>query len=80
MLIDTRDQPPEPERNGDEGRWLGSLLAWLFPWPAIIGWLWLAGLLFDGLAGAIFALTAIILTSWRLTKLFPSDGLSSHSQ
>jgi hypothetical protein len=84
LLIDTRGVPPEPEPEHDGpqgGRWFGALLAWLFPWPAIVGWLLVGGIVLDQLAGALFAVAAALIAFWRLAKAYPHDGgLSSHSQ
>jgi hypothetical protein len=85
LLIDTRGVPPEPEPEHDGGpggaHWVAALLAWLFPWPAIVAWLLAGGILLDQLPGAAFAVAAVLVTFWRLAKAYPHDGgLSSHPQ
>jgi hypothetical protein len=81
LLIDTRDLPPEPgHEGGDAARFVAAALRWLFPWPAIIIWFAIGGLLFEGLLGAAFAFTSMWLMFWRLTKVYPDSGLNRHSQ
>jgi len=85
MLIDTRDHPPEPEPEPEpEPRnnraWLPTVLVWLFPWPALIVWLWIGGIVVTGFAGMLFAVSALLVFFWRLSKAYPDWGLSDHHQ
>jgi hypothetical protein len=81
MLIDTRDHPPEPEPEPRDNRaWLPTVLEWLFPWPAVIVWLWIGGIVVTGFAGMVFAVSALLVFFWRLSKAYPDWGLSDHHQ
>ena len=81
MLIDTRDHPPEPEPEPRNNRaWLPTVLVWLFPWPALIVWLWIGGIVVTGFAGMLFAVSALLVFFWRLSKAYPDWGLSDHHQ
>jgi uncharacterized RDD family membrane protein YckC len=80
MLIDTREDPPDPGRRALPS-WLSVVLTWLFPWPAAIVWLIAASLMTDGWIGASLAWAACGLTVWRLQHAFAGvGGLRDHRQ
>jgi hypothetical protein len=82
LLIDTRDVPPEPEpeRRRSALSLLSATLGWLYPWPMVLAWLFVATVLLHGLAGAISAYVLLGVAFWRMLCLFPADGLGSHQQ
>ena len=57
-----------------------TVLVWLFPWPALIVWLWIGGIVVTGFAGMLFAVSALLVFFWRLSKAYPDWGLSDHQQ
>jgi len=74
-LIDTRDRRPPPDDGGDAREpWAIQVVASFFPWPAIVAWLFVAGLVLEGwwAAGAMWL--AIVLGLWRGLRLLPADG------
>ncbi len=79
MLIDTREEP-----NGDDDPrepWIISALRWVFPWPALVVWLFVAGQVLDGWWGVIALWAAIIIGTWRALRLLPeSNGLRDYHQ
>jgi hypothetical protein len=82
LLIDTRE-PPEPEPDPDgrsAGAVLAAALAWLYPWPAVLIWLFIATVLVHGLPGAIAGYVLLCVAFWRMMKIIPPDGLGSHQQ
>jgi len=77
LLVDT--ETPEPEHR-DWG-WLRAALAWFFPWPAILLWLFVGTIVLHGLVGAIFAAVTMVVFGWRASKLFSGvGGLSDYQQ
>ena len=79
LLIDTRDVPPEPGPPRRPSA-LVALLSWLYPWPAILAWLFIATMVLDGLPGAIAGYVMLCVAFWRMMKAIPADGLGSHQQ
>jgi hypothetical protein len=79
MLIDTRDHPPEPEPR-DNRHWLPAVLEWLYPWPAVIVWLWIGGIVLTGFVGMLLAVSALLVFFWRISKAYPDWGLSDYRQ
>ena len=82
LLIDTRDRPPEPEpdRGPSALAMLSAALGWLYPWPIVLIWLFVATVLLEGLAGAIAAYVMLGVAFWRMLSIIPADGLGSHQQ
>ena len=77
LLVDTRD--PEPDH--DDWAWIGRVLSWLFPWPAIIAWLFIGTVVIHGLVGMLFAYATIAVAAWRGAKAYPRwGGLSDYQQ
>jgi hypothetical protein len=78
MLIDTRDPAPRPR---DDGRrhWLVAVVDVVLPWPALIVWLIAAAVVMEDWVGVGCAWGALVLSFWRLTKIFPTvGGLRDH--
>jgi hypothetical protein len=82
LLIDTRDHPPEPdpERGPSALDVLSAALGWLYPWPMVLIWLFVATCTLEGLAGAITGYVMLGVAFWRMLHVIPADGLSSHQQ
>jgi hypothetical protein len=84
LLVDTRDHRPEPDGDRrDDGLWeaIGAVLRWLFPWPALIFWLFVGAMVLHGIPGLLFALATLGLCAWRGARAYPSwGGLSDHQQ
>ena len=82
LLIDTRDVPPEPEpeRRPSVLAAVAAALGWLYPWPAVLIWLFVATMVLEGLAGAITAYVMLGVAFWRMLSIIPADGLGSHYQ
>jgi hypothetical protein len=77
LLVDTRE--PEPEHN--DWAWVASALGWLFPWPAIIAWLFVGTVVVHGLVGMVFGVVTIIVVAWRGAQAYPQwGGLSEYQQ
>ena len=58
---------------------LATLLAWLFPWPAIIVWLFVGTIVLRDVAGMLFGVVTIAVIAWRCAKVYPRwGGLSDH--
>jgi hypothetical protein len=72
-LIDTRDQPP-PGGGGTREPWYIQVVASMFPWPAIITWLIVAGLVLEGWVAVGALWTGVMLATWRGLRLLPPDG------
>jgi hypothetical protein len=80
LLIDTRDEPAEPEREHDWS-WVGAGLSLLFPWPAIIVWLFVGTVVLHDAVGMLFGVATIAVVAWRGAKAYPKwGGLSDHHQ
>lgn len=79
LLIDTRDVPPEPEPERRPSA-VAAALTWLYPWPAVLLWLFVATMVLHGLAGAITAYVMLCVAFWRMMRAIPADGLGSHQQ
>jgi hypothetical protein len=79
MLIDTREEP-----HGDDDRrepWIVGALRRVFPWPALVVWLFVAGQVLDGWWGAIALWAAIFVGTWRALRLLPdSNGMRDYHQ
>jgi hypothetical protein len=73
MLVDTRDPPPRP-RGGGREHWLLAVLDVLLPWPVLIASLIAAALLLEDWIAVGCAWAAVVLSFWRLTKIFPTVG------
>jgi len=43
-------------------------------------WLWIGGIVVTGFAGMLFAVLALLVFFWRLSKAYPDWGLSDHHQ
>ena len=82
MLVETRRPFGDDEQPSGSSRepWLVSLLAWLFPWPALIVWLCIASRVLDGWIAVAAVFTAIGLTAWRGLRALPTDGLNQAKQ
>ncbi len=82
LLIDTRDVPPEPEpdRGPSAMAVVSAALGWLYPWPAVLIWLFIATCMLEGLAGAISGYVMLMVAFWRMLHIFPADGLGAHQQ
>lgn len=84
LLVDTRDHRPEPDRDRDGDRpWqlVGAALGWLFPWPAVIAWLFVGTVVLRDLVGLLFAFATIAVCAWRGAKAYPKwGGLSDYKQ
>ena len=82
LLIDTRDRAPEPdpERGPSALDLLSGALGWLYPWPMVVIWLFVATCVLEGLPGAITGYVMLGVTFWRMLHAFPADGLGSHQQ
>jgi hypothetical protein len=73
MLVDTRDPQPGPRDDGSES-WLVAVLDVLLPWPVLIAWLIAGALLMEDWIGVGCAWGAVVVSFWRLTKIFPTVG------
>ena len=81
MLVESR----EPFEHGDDRPsphepWLVALLAWFFPWPALIVWLCAASRVAEGWLAVACVYAAILICAWRGLKALPADGLNQTRQ
>lgn len=83
LLIDTRDHRPEDQPDRPRGTVLDVLLdvvRWMYPWPAAILWLFIGGVVLHGVVGMCFAVGALLVSFWRLSRVYPTWGISDHKQ
>ena len=81
MLIDTRDEPPEPNGPRREPWLLKLVLDHLFPWPVVVLWLMAAGLLLDGWVAVLCSWTGVGVAFWRMSRaLDNAGGMRDHVQ
>lgn len=81
MLIDTRDdRPPEPHGPSAADR-VFWVLEHLFPWPAVIAWLFVASVVLTEVPGMLCALALLYVVFWRgLRWSLNAGGLRDYHQ
>jgi hypothetical protein len=71
MLVDSRDESPA---GNTREPWYITALASMFPWPAIIAWLFVASQVLGGWWSVLTLWLGIMLFSWRGLRKLPADG------
>jgi len=79
MLIDTREPPPDGSPKPDP--WIVTALRWVFPWPALIAWLFAASQMLSGWPGVIAIWGAVMIGTWRGLRWLPvTAGMRDNKQ
>jgi len=77
-LIDSREPPPAGGEKQEP--WYVTAVGRLFPWPAIIAWLLVAGAALDGWWSTGASWAGFLLLAWRALRLLPDGGMRDYRQ
>jgi hypothetical protein len=77
MLVDSRQEPPSDDTREP---WYMTALASMFPWPALIAWLLVAGQVLDGWWSVLSLWAGVLIGSWRLLRKLPDGGMRDYRQ
>jgi hypothetical protein len=78
-LIDSREEPPAGGETHEP--WYVAAVSRLFPWPAIIAWMLVAGAVLDGWWSTGATWVGFTLLAWRALRLLPTDsGMQDYHQ